>query len=118
MITVSMNNQDMILTVEGLHKVWALKSQMSIPKQQVVSARINHNEITKPKGWRAPGTYIPGLITAGTYRAIGNKVFWDVVHYDQSIIVDLRDSDYQQLILEVKNPEAIVAEINQWVLDV
>ena len=56
--------------------------------------------------------YIPGLIVAGTYRANGDKVFWDVVNQNKSIIINLKNSEYKQLILEVENPEAVVDEIN------
>lgn len=112
MIKVTIHNKDITLTVEGLHKLWALKSEMVIPIEQIVGARLNCNEVTMPEGWRLPGTYIPELITAGTYRAHGDKVFWDVVHQEKSIIIDLCKNEYKQLILEVENPETVVAEIN------
>ena len=112
MINITIDKNTMILSVIGMHKLWALKSEMVIPTNQIISARINKNEILKPEGWRAPGAYIPGLITAGTYRSHGDKVFWDVMHPEKSIIIDFRECEYKQLILEVENPEKIVLEIN------
>lgn len=112
MVTISIKDKEMVLAVKGMHKLWALKSEMIIPIEQVAEARLNNNEVVKPEGWRAPGAYIPGLIVAGTYRAHGDKVFWDVVNPNKSIIINLKNSEYTQLILEVENPETIVNEIN------
>ncbi len=60
------------------------------------------------KGWKAPGTYIPTIITAGTFYKDGNKIFWDVSDMDKCILIDLKDEDYQQLIVEVENPEETI----------
>ncbi len=103
----------MVLWVKGLHKIWALKSELRIPLSSIRQARINKGEIARPKGWRAPGTYIPGLIIAGTYRSHGEKVFWDVVNKDRSIIVELKNHDYNQIVIEVEDPERAVREINK-----
>ncbi len=46
MIKIVINNEVMILTVEGLHKLWTLKSEIIIPIEQIVGSRLNGNEIT------------------------------------------------------------------------
>ena len=51
-----------------------------------------------------PGTSIPSVITAGTFYKEGNKIFWDVSNIENCIIVELKDEDYKQLIIEVENP--------------
>lgn len=117
MIKINIDNKKMILTIEGLHKLWTLKSEITIPLEDIASARINNNEVTMFEGWRLPGTYIPGLITAGTFRAHGDKVFWDVAHPEKSIIIDLRNNEYKQLIIEVHNPKEEVDKINARILN-
>lgn len=112
MIEIIFNQDEMKLVVEGMHKLWALKSEMSIPIGHIKSARINRGEITKPEGWRLPGCYIPGIITAGTYRSHGDKVFWDVCDFEKTIIIDLKNCDYSRLIIEVHDPEKTINEIN------
>jgi len=63
-------------------------------------------------GWyhsiRMPGTNIPGVITAGTFYQHGQRVFWDVHDPDNTIVIELRDERYNELIVEVADPEAAV----------
>lgn len=117
MVKVKFDSNNLVLTVLGMHKVWTLKSDLEIPLSHIKECRINNNELSRPAGWRAPGTYIPGLITAGTYRAHEDRVFWDVVSKDKSIIIDLKDDYYKQIVIEVDSPESVVQMINAKLLD-
>ncbi len=80
MVELTFDCQDMVLSIKGLHKIWAFKSRLRIPLSHVQWVRKNNGEIDSPKGWKSPGTYIPGIIIAGTYRSHGKKVFWDVAY--------------------------------------
>jgi len=64
------------------------------------------------RGWyhgiRMPGTIVPGVITAGTFYQDGKRVFWDVHHPEKTIVIDLYDERYNELIVEVDDPEAAV----------
>ncbi len=113
MIEIKFKDKNMILTVKGMHKLWTLKSELIIPIEQIEGARINPEEAAYPKGWRSPGTYIPGLITAGTYRAKGNKVFWDVCNKEKTIIIDLKKNDYKSIVIEVNDPQNAVNQISK-----
>ncbi len=113
MVEITFDRQDMILSVKGFHKLWALKSELRISLSHVLQARGPNGEISNPKGWKSPGTYIPGVIIAGTYRHHGKKVFWDVVDKGKAIIIDLHDDDYQQIVVEVENPMNSIKQINQ-----
>jgi hypothetical protein len=55
-----------------------------------------------------PGTNIPGVITAGTFYQDGKRVFWDVHNPDNTIVIELEDERYAELIVEVVNPNAAV----------
>lgn len=113
MITISKHENNFIFNVEGLHKLWAFKSQLTIPIQNVIRAYQNKEALNGWwKGIRMPGTHVPGLITAGTFIQSGGKVFWDVVNKENAIIIDLEDEYYKKLIIQVENPEAAIDFIN------
>ncbi len=57
---------------------------------------------------RMPGTNIPGVITAGTSYQHGQRVFWDVHNPENTIVIELRDERYNELIVEVADPQATV----------
>ncbi len=64
---------------------------------------------------RAPGTYVPGVIVAGTFHADGERVFWDVRDAQKAIVIHLGDEQYARLVVEVDDPSAAV-ELIEWAL--
>ena len=90
----------------------ALKSSLEIPLQHVAAIRADPSIA---RGWwhgiKMPGTNIPGVITAGTFYRDGKRVFWDVHHPDNTVVIDLHDERYNQLIVEVADPNAAVAMV-------
>jgi hypothetical protein len=95
------------LEVQGLDKLWALKSRLEIPLAHITGARADP-EVAR--GWwhgvRMPGTNVPGVLTAGTFYEHGRRVFWDVHNPEQTIVIELRDDRYDELIIEVADPNS------------
>ncbi len=112
MITITKTGSAFIFHVNGMHKMWTLKSQLTIPIENIAHAHQTLESIRGWHGWRMPGTYIPSIITAGTFYKEGKKIFWDVTNVDQCIIVELKDEDYNQLVIEVENPVEAMALLN------
>ena len=108
MIQVGREGDKIVFEVLGLHKLWALKSRLEIPAAHIRGARRYPGAVKGWKGWRAPGTYVPGLITAGTFYLKGQRLFWDVRDAENTVVVELDDEKYLQLIVEVEDPDAVV----------
>ena len=111
MTKVSTSDGKLVIDVQGWDKLWAFKSRLEIPLEHVSGIRSAADE--RARGIRAPGTYIPCVITAGTFHQIGKKVFWDVHHPERAIAIDLHDERYTTLILEVAEPEATIRDIQR-----
>ena len=109
MVEVMQESNDIVFNVKGLHKLWSLKSRLQIPRQHIRSARKDPTAVLGWKNWLVPGTNIPGLLTAGTLHLDGKRIFWDVHNSDNAVVIDLDDEDYNQLVIEVQNPDAVVA---------
>ena len=112
MITISKNDHHFIFKVNGMHKLWAFTSELTIPLENIIHAHQDLESVRSWKGWRMPGTSIPSIITAGTFYKDGNKIFWDVSNIDNCIVVDLKDEEYKQLIIEVENPVVALQLLN------
>jgi len=112
MVEVMQEGNDVVFNVKGLHKLWALKSRLQIPRQHIRGARKDPNAVLGWKDWLAPGTNIPGLLSAGTLRLDGKRIFWDVHNSDHAVVIDLDDEAYNQLVIEVENPDAVVAMLS------
>lgn len=112
MVTIEIKDDMMILDVQGWDKLWALKSQMEIPLKNISGVYADPStSLGWWKGIRAPGTHIPGVIVAGTFYQHGKRIFWDVKKPENTIIIDLNDERYHQLIVEVDNPTQTVDTI-------
>ena len=51
------------------------------------------------------------MFTAGTFYQHGQRVFWDVHDPAKSIIIELHDERYSELIVEVNDPLFVVEQI-------
>ncbi|WP_434154009.1 hypothetical protein [Pseudomonas sp. JZ134] len=108
MVEIEIEGNNVVFTVKGIHKLWALKSQLTIPQSHILAARQDDTVLQSWKGWKAPGTKIPNILTAGTFYLEGEQVFWDVSHAERAIIIDLEDEQYKRLIIEVEHPEGAI----------
>jgi hypothetical protein len=112
MTRLEITDGKLIIEVEGADKLWALKSSLTIPLAHISS--VDHDPEAAGKWWhgiKAPGTNLPGVVTAGTFYRAGEKVFWDVHHPENTIIITLHDESYQKLVIEVADPAAATSQI-------
>lgn len=112
MVDITISGGNAIFEVEGFDKFWALKSRIQIPLEHITGATIDPEAA---RGWwhglRAPGTQVPGVITAGTFYQHGRRVFYDVHDTDNTIVIALNHDSYETLVVEVANPETEVRKI-------
>ena len=111
MAKVTLDDENLIVEMQGLDKLWALKSRLEIPLRNVRGATADPGIVKEPKGFKGPGTQVHGVITAGTFHVDGEKVFWDVRDAANAVVIELRDEKYSRLIVEVADPRATVALI-------
>jgi hypothetical protein len=109
MVDLSISGGNLVLHVRGADKLWALKSSLEIPLVHIAEIRADPSVA---HGWwhglKMPGTNIPGVLTAGTFYQDGKRVFWDVHNPVNTVVIELRDERYNELIVEVADPQAAV----------
>jgi hypothetical protein len=110
MVDVSVDGDRVAFQVEGLDKLWALRSRLEIPLEHILGAEHDPEQVGRWwHGWKVFGTDLPGLFAAGTFFYQGELVFWDVRNPDSTIIVSLEHERYKKLIIEVADPSSAVA---------
>jgi hypothetical protein len=111
---ITMANGRLRVEILGWDKLWAFKSRLDFPREHVVQARRwDPERDPKWKGFRSPGTCLPGVIVAGTYRRKGERIFYDVHKFRHAIVVELRDEPFARIVVEVKDPDAVLRLISQ-----
>ncbi|MBN3928864.1 hypothetical protein IQ279_04270 [Streptomyces verrucosisporus] len=108
MARVTVADDTLTVEVEGLDKLWALRSRLEIPLANVRGATRDPGIVRDPKGIRAPGTHVPGVIVAGTFHRDGERVFWDVKDPEKAVVIELADERYVRLVVQVDDPRAVV----------
>lgn len=110
MVTLEIAEGFLHLDVVGADRLWSLKSRLSIPIAHIADAVPASDEARRwYHGIRAPGTNIPGVITAGTFYGTDGCVFWDVHDPANAIAIALHDERYAKIVVEVSDPAAAIA---------
>ncbi|MEO6627216.1 MAG: hypothetical protein ABIP03_01465 [Aquihabitans sp.] len=94
----------------GLVRLWALSSGINVPVTAIVDVGVSPRT-GLVKGFRAPGTYLPGVMTAGTFRSRGEKDLWMAGRAEKVLVIELHDERYRHVIVQVEDPEAAVEAI-------
>jgi hypothetical protein len=114
MVNVTFTANTVVFEVEGFHQLWALRSRLEIPLTHVTDVTFDPDQVGRWwHGWKLAGTDVPGVFAAGTFYYHGELVFWDVHDPARTIVVSLNHERYKKLILEVAEPERVVADIRE-----
>ena len=110
MVDIHADDEHVTIEVRGLHQFWAFKRKIHVPRSAVRSVRKLPGDALKGmwKGWRVPGTHLPGVIVAGTYFKDGERHFWDVRHPESAIEIELDGQRYNRLFVEVSDPDLAI----------
>jgi hypothetical protein len=112
MVDLSIASGNLELHVRGADKLWAFKSSLEIPLRHIAGIRAEPSvALDWWHGFRMPGTNIPGVLTAGTFYQHGKRVFWDVHNPENTVVIELRDERYDELIVEVTDPQSTVEQV-------
>jgi hypothetical protein len=93
-LQIEFSLKEQLLAVR-FHKIW------QIPLTHIIQVTTD----LPPNNWkeiRAPGSFVPGLIKAGTYYTDRGKEFWYVTKKDDFgnvLNIELEDEDYKRIVL-------------------
>lgn len=95
----------LIVRPVGLVRLWALSRGVEVPVTSIVDVGVS-SPSDLSRGFRLPGTYLPGVMTAGTFRAHGDRALWMVGRNQKVLVIELTGEKYRYLVLGVEDPEA------------
>lgn len=112
MTTITINDKELIISVEGLDKLLAFKGYVTIPLEHVQKVERNPEPLMKARyAVFGIGTIFAGKIQAGTFSEHGEKSFWDVRNPKKALLITLKDDTYSKLVIEVENPDETIKQI-------
>jgi len=113
MAEVELTEDALLIHVQGLDRIFALRSRLEIPLSHVMGAEADP-EVGLPAWWkslRLTATQIPWVVTAGTFYQEGERVFWDVHDPEKVVVIQLKDERYARLVIGVADPPTTAAAI-------
>ena len=114
MAEVEIAQDALIVHVEGMDRLFALRSRLEVPLSHVAGAEVDPEEARRRwHGIMERGIWVPGPITVGTFYQEGELVFWDVHDPQKTVVIRLKDERYRRLVIEVEDPEATAARVNE-----
>jgi hypothetical protein len=114
-VEVVVDDDRLVARLRGLNKLWALRGEVAVPIDKVKLARVaTADGADRPKLplVRVPGTFVPWLIAAGTFKGKGRIEFWAVHRGQELLVVELDHAAYDRLVLQVADPAAAAATVN------
>jgi len=94
-----------------LEKVLAIKGDFEIPLEHIIEATTEAPK-TSWREIRAPGTYLPRAIKAGTYYTPRGKEFWYVTKKG-CLVLELKNDPYKKIVLSIDRCKEWVERINK-----
>jgi hypothetical protein len=114
MVDITIGNGQAVIAPRGLSRLWTMHGPITVPLSAIRRVRRAASGVGLGwwKGWRLPGTHLPGVITAGSYLHDGEWEFWDVRGAGASAIeLELSGTRYRRLVVDVADPGATVARL-------
>lgn len=97
---LTLTDTHLVIALSGWERLWSVHID---PKIEIPIAHIQQATTTAPETtWRelrAPGTYLPKVIKAGTYYTERGREFWHVTDKAKALCLDLSAADYYKRIV-------------------
>ncbi|MFE3442828.1 hypothetical protein ACFXNW_07340 [Nocardia sp. NPDC059180] len=107
MVELEVTGTTVTVHVLGAHRLLALRDEVSFDLSAVTG--VAAAEIDRRPPWvRAPGTFFPGVIAAGTFRGKGRKEFWDTGFDGRGVRIELAGTDFTRLVVDVEDPNDVL----------
>ena len=109
---IEITAKELIVHLTAAEKIFGLRGNLHIPATSIRGASALDKKFWLKLGVRAPGTGLPGVIVAGTYRWRGDKVYAFWTKGQQPLQITLDGKQYNRIIIGVENAQELADTIN------
>lgn len=116
-VHTELTSENLIITLTGVDAMWAVKRRLIIDRQQIVSAKVmGRKEAIKLLRLRLWGSYLPGVVCAGTFSVSkkaglppGSRAFMSIYRAKEVLVVTTSLAQPGLIGLQVANPTAVAS---------
>jgi hypothetical protein len=99
MATLAVDGSDLVVQLNALEKLGALRGNVRVPLSSVRAVRVSDAAWSELRGIRAPGTGLPGVISLCTRRGPGIHDFAAVYGQRPAVVVELTGGPFDRLVV-------------------
>ena len=101
------------LKLTTLEKMEGVHGDLRAPIGSVTAVTVLDDTIHEVRGWKLPGTRLPGVFAVGTFVSGEERVFAIVHHRPASgVKVSFRTGTHSAWIVSAEDPKALIAALN------
>lgn len=112
MPTLELTDRELIVHLGFWEKLAALHASIRVPLANVRGATDDEGYGGADMGLRAPGTYLPGVIAAGTYHKKGDRQFVYISGKAHPVVIELANERFARIVVGVPDARATADKIN------
>ncbi len=108
---LNLDNGQLNIKLSILEKILSVRGSLKIPLDRIDRATTEAPKTT----WReirAPGTFMPWVIKAGTYFTNRGKEFWYVTRLRNHLTMELKKGFYNRIVLSLRDNQQWADKIN------
>jgi len=114
MSRLRIENRQLVITMQGSRKFFALKSEVTIDLDSISGVSVGLSWKDLPKTFdKILGTNSNMFYYGGKFKQDGDKVFYDLKKSEDAVVIELKDEEFKRLIIGVDNPDEAVKLIQQ-----
>ncbi|MCM3883603.1 hypothetical protein [Frankia sp. R82] len=117
MASLEIRDKRVEVVLSGLERLGALRGDVSVALDEVLDVRTSHEPFRELRGWRLPGTGLPGVIALGTWRSRDGRDFAAVYRGRPAVVVEVRPgAEFRRLLVGDDQAEDTVSRLRAAVL--
>ncbi len=109
---ISTDDKYLYIKFSTIEKIFGIHKSFIIPLMDILNANTK-DPCQSFREIKAPGSFFPGLIKAGTYFTDRGREFWYVTRKHTFLTLELKKGFYRRIILSIDENEKIKKKINK-----
>lgn len=106
-VRIGVIGDELVVRPKGAMAFWAFKNEVRVPIASITDVGVADRR-DPPSGLRSPGSAVPGLVRAGTYRRREGRTIWFVGRAARVVVIETDIKKPRRIVAEVADPEAAV----------
>lgn len=118
MVTLLLDRTQLEVVLSPIERAAAFhRDNLRIDRDSIVKVQLTDDAWTWVRGVASPGTHIPGVLAAGTWKSATGEDFVFIRRRRPSVIIDLENSEYDRLIFTTRHGLALTQALRFDVAD-